>query len=61
VQYPWEWQWSSYLATTGKAEKPKFLSTEWILSQFHEEQKRAKKSYEDFVLAGLGKEDPWKD
>ncbi len=61
VQYPWEWQWSSYQATVGQAENPKFLSTEWILSQFHEEQRIAKKSYEDFVLAGIGKEAPWKD
>ena len=61
VQYPWEWQWSSYQATAGQAEKLKFLSTDWILAQFHEEQNSAKKSYEDFVLAGLGIEAPWKD
>ncbi|HOT05532.1 MAG TPA: transposase, partial [Atribacter sp.] len=31
VQYPWDWQWSSYQATAGQAEKLKFLSTDWIL------------------------------
>ncbi len=61
VQYPWEWPWSSYQATVGRVEKPKFLSTEWILSQFHEEQNSAKKQYEDFVFAGLGEKGPWKN
>lgn len=61
VQYPWDWHWSSYQATVGQVEKPKFLTIDWILSQFHKEQAIAKKSYEDFVFAGLGKEAPWKD
>jgi REP element-mobilizing transposase RayT len=61
VKYPWEWKWSNYTATTDKAKRPKFLTTDWILSQFDEEQKKAERAYEEFVLAGIGKEAPWKD
>jgi hypothetical protein len=43
-----------------KSQKPKFLSIEWILYQFHEEQS-VPKSYEDLYSLDLEKEAPWKD
>jgi len=34
VARPEQHPWSSYLATLGAAEKPEFLTTEWLLSTF---------------------------
>jgi putative transposase len=30
-----DWRWSSYRATAGMAEAPEFLTTDWVLAQFH--------------------------
>src|SRR5688500_10649674 len=32
------WKWSSSRATVGLAAVPEFLSTDWILAQFHKKQ-----------------------
>ena len=61
VSYPWEWKWSNYGATTGRVKKPEFLTTDWTLAQFGKEREEAQRAYEEFVLAGMGKEAPWKD
>ncbi len=61
VNNPWQWKWSSYKATAGMAKKPEFLTVEWILSQFSQEQKEAQMIYKEFVLSGIEKESPWKD
>jgi len=61
VDYPWQWEWSSYAATVGRVKRPKFLTIDWILSQFNKDRKKAQRAYEEFVLAGIGKEAPWKD
>lgn len=61
VNKPWQWDWSSYAATAGRVKRPDSLTTDWILSQFNEERKEAQRSYEEFVLSGIGKETPWKD
>jgi putative transposase len=55
------WQWSSYRATAGLAQKPVFLSTDGILMQFSPSRKRAQKLYRQFVLSGITKESPWRD
>ena len=34
VRDPLEWEWSSYHVTAGFSDKPRFISTDWILSQF---------------------------
>jgi hypothetical protein len=47
-----EWAWSSYCATTGNARRPSFLTTSWVLAQFHAEPQRARPLYADFVTAG---------
>lgn len=61
VSYPEEWKWSSYLATMGMVEKPKFLCSDWILAQFGHDIVTARKAYRDFVITGIKKESPWKD
>ena len=61
VSYPEEWKWSSYLATIGMVEKPKFLCSDWILAQFGHEVAAARRGYREFVLVGVKKESPWKD
>lgn len=49
VRHPREWRWSSYRATAGEEEPPNFLTTDWILSQFHQDRGRAVKEYRKFV------------
>ena len=61
VSYPEEWKWSSYLATMGMVEKPKFLCSDWILAQLGHDMVTARKAYRDFVITGIKKESPWKD
>ena len=52
VRRPRDWRWSSYKATSGEGESPQFLTTDWILSQFHKDRGRAVKEYRKFVKAG---------
>jgi hypothetical protein len=49
-----DWPWSSYRATAGLAEAPPFLTTNWILEQFHGDPNRAPGHYRQFVKEGRG-------
>ncbi|MDD5264163.1 MAG: transposase [Candidatus Bipolaricaulis sp.] len=49
-----DWPWSSYRATAGMAEAPKFLTTGWVLAQFHRSPARAANLYREFVKQGRG-------
>lgn len=49
VAHPRDWKWSSYRATAGEEEIPKFLTTDWIWSQFHENRHQATVEYQKFV------------
>ena len=60
VEEPGEYKWSSYRATVGKSESAKFLSTDWVLSQFRDKRRTAQIAYAAFVKAGIGM-DVWKD
>ena len=60
VRHPRSWRWSSYRATAGDEEPPAFLTTDWILSQFHRERGRARREYREFVSRGKGV-DVWTD
>lgn len=51
-EHPAEWPWSSYRATAGLTEPPRFLTTGWILSQFSPDHRRARELYAEFVAAG---------
>ena len=46
-----KWQWSSFNATVGKREPPRFLETDWVLSLFSDDQNRARRLYAEFVEA----------
>ena len=59
VEHPKDYLWSSYRATAGLTKKPDFLTSDWILAQFGDDRKRAKKEYRKFVLAGISEESPW--
>lgn len=60
VKKPEEWEWSSYRATAGLSEVPPFLTTDWILSQFADERKKAQRLYRRFVAKETGRS-PWDD
>jgi len=60
VKDPGAYHWSSYRATAGQKKAANLLSTDWVLSQFKENRKRAQKIYKAFVKDGIGV-DVWKD
>lgn len=55
---PASWKWSSYRATAGLAQKPQFLSTDWVLGQFGRSPSIAQKKYREFVREGRESR-PW--
>jgi REP element-mobilizing transposase RayT len=61
VEDPGEWPWSSHLAMTGRATAPEWLETDWLLSCFSRQRKRAIAKYEDFVRAGVGLPPVWNE
>lgn len=58
---PAGYPWSSYGATAGITNKVPFLCIDWILSQFGTTRENAQNRYRNFVMAGIGKESPWKN
>ncbi len=60
VAAPEEWEWSSYRATVGLVEPPPFLTTDWILGQFHNEREKARRLYREFVTEGIDRS-PWRE
>ena len=54
------WRWSSYRATSGETLTPKFLTTDWILSQFDKDIHQAQMAYRRFVREGRDAS-PWED
>ena len=60
VKVPGEYEWSSYLPTLGKRQKPELLTIEWVLSNFSSSLRKARSEYQQFVKAGIdSKESPW--
>lgn len=60
VKVPGDYEWSSYLSTLGKRQKPDLLTTEWVLSNFSSSLRKARSEYQQFVKDGIeGKESPW--
>ncbi len=49
VAAPSQYQWSSYGAFDGQQKAPPFLETDWLLSTFGKNKKRARESYREFV------------
>jgi len=44
-----DWRWSSYGAIVGDLPRPPFLTTEWLLSQFGRDLRRARENFRTFV------------
>jgi putative transposase len=61
VEKPEEWKWSSYRATAGIKKSHPCLTTEWISGQFSTRKKDAERKYRDFVKAGIGVKNIWKE
>lgn len=54
-----DWCWSSYPMVTGQgAAAPRWLDTDWLLSQFGAERGTALQRYHEFVMAGKGVPSP---
>ncbi len=54
-----KWLWSSYSAMIGEAISPKWLETDWLLSQFGLSRKKAIIHYKNFVREGIGLPPIW--
>ncbi|HAC34313.1 MAG TPA: addiction module toxin RelE [Gammaproteobacteria bacterium] len=54
-----DWPWSSYPATVGSTAPPPWLETDWLLSHFGKQRKRAQGKYIDFVREGIGLPSIW--
>lgn len=61
VKDPEDWQWSSYRSIAGFSPPKKFLTEEWILKQFSDNQGEARKLYRDFVRDGITIKNIWKE
>jgi putative transposase len=46
------YRWSSYRATVGLTQKPRFLQIDWLLSSFDADRSRAMVKYSQFVEEG---------
>ena len=60
VKSPGDWPWSNFRATSGGAEKPEWLETDWTLAQFARGRNAAGRAYRRFVMAGKGLVSPLK-
>ena len=49
IDKPEQYQWSSYSVFVGKQKGPKFLKTDWLLSTFGSNTKKARKNYKEFI------------
>ena len=56
-----DWPCSSYHSMIGEQRVPEWLETDWLLSQFSVQKKRAIAQYKDFVRAGVGQPSIWED
>ena len=61
VKDPGDWKWSTYRATIGYDPGIFCLTTDWLLSQFGQERKRAASRYQAFVLSGIKAVSPLKE
>jgi putative transposase len=57
VGKPEDYRWSSYRSYIGKGNGSKWLTTDWMLEQFSNDKKTARRLYREFVKEGVGKED----
>jgi len=50
---PAAWPWSSYLATIGAVEKPRYLTIDWVLGLFADDVTLARERFKTFVAEGI--------
>ena len=53
VKHVRQWKWSSYHAMVGKAPRPEWLHTDWLLGQFGTSRARQIARYIEFVQEGI--------
>jgi REP element-mobilizing transposase RayT len=51
---PEDYPWSSYRATLGLAACPSFLTVDWLLNRFADDQREGRFGYQEWVEEGLG-------
>lgn len=61
VSRPEEYQWSSYRVLIGIDKYPDFLKTEWIISQFSEDQNKAIENFKNHISSGENNPFPSKE
>nr|WP_298145721.1 transposase [uncultured Pseudomonas sp.] len=54
-----DWPWSSYRATVGFSEAPRWLMVNWVLSAFGPYLSEAVKGYKLFIAEGTRQPSPW--
>jgi hypothetical protein len=59
VSQPGDWKWSSYLATIGYLDKPKWLDAERILERFSRDCQQGSRFFREFVADGINAPNPW--
>jgi len=58
VAHPSDWPWSSFTATMGLVDCPKWLHSDLVLSRFGDSRLEACRVYQEFVTAGIGGSSP---
>lgn len=56
-----DWPWSSYRASAGLIDVPRWLHTEWLLSAFAKNKRKAIEGYRGFVVEGKRQPSPWQN
>ena len=60
VKHPGHWLWSSYGAMMGTVDAPAWLARDTLLASFGSDHETAARSFEAFVLEGIGQESPFR-
>ncbi|MBI5101684.1 MAG: transposase [Nitrospirae bacterium] len=58
---PEDWLWSSYRGTAGFEKPHPTVTTDWVLGRFGTKRKKAERRYREFVNAGIGEKNIWRD
>ncbi|MBL4622446.1 MAG: transposase [Immundisolibacteraceae bacterium] len=56
-----DWAWSSYPGMIGRRPCPEWFETDWLLSHFGQQRRRATRRYIDYVRAGIGLPSIWEN
>jgi len=54
-----DWRWSSYRGTLGLSHAHSCLTTDWVLSGFAKQRRRAQQKYQEFVKQGRHQTSVW--